>query len=347
MGDLVPSNSSLQLAHAAEVANQIAAQGTFNQYRARLSTHTLRAQDADFVRWSRYLEAMGMENSHVAWNEDPRHWKHVSWGLIEGFLQWQSNAGYSLATIARSLATIRAYCTHATRAGVIAPEAMALIQTIHSPHPDSRAGRNKDAQRPTTRRGAKKANPTRISREQARRLRDNHPDTPVGRRDALLMCLLLDHGLRSSEVADLQVTDLDLAQGVLRFYRRKVHMTQTHRLSRATLRAAQRYVEAGDAPANGILLRTIAKPYSQKLGGPINAVAIGGLVRRLGVRIGLYRLSPHDCRHFWATRAAAAGTDPIALQEAGGWNDLTMPRIYIERAAIANARVQLGADLDE
>ena len=77
-----------------------------------------------------------------------------------------------------------------------------------------------------------------------------------GRRDALLMCLLLDHGLRVSEVADLQVTDLDLSRGLLRFYRRKVAVSQTHRLTSDTLRAAKCYLDAGDAPAVGQLLRT-------------------------------------------------------------------------------------------
>lgn len=36
-------------------------------------------------------------------------WASVSWGLIEGFLRWQESEGYSLASIARSLSTIRVY----------------------------------------------------------------------------------------------------------------------------------------------------------------------------------------------------------------------------------------------
>lgn len=45
--------------------------------------------------------------------------------------------------------------------------------------------------------------------------------------------------------------------------------------------------------------------------------------------------------HAWATRAARSGTDPFALQEAGGWNSLTMPRRYIELAEVANQGVKL------
>ena len=50
--------------------------------------------------------------------------------------------------------------------------------------------------------GLKKAEPVSISTHQAKALKDQ-PDTPRGRRDGLLMCLLLDHGLRVGEVAKL------------------------------------------------------------------------------------------------------------------------------------------------
>jgi integrase len=52
-------------------------------------------------------------------------------------------------------------------------------------------------------------------------------------------------------------------------------------------------------------------------------------------------LSAHDGRHSWATKAVRSGTDPFALQEAGGWNSLAMPRRYVEAARIANEGVKL------
>lgn len=332
------------LAQAAAAADRAAAQGVFARYRADLSAQTRRAQDADLARWARYLAAVGVTSETTRWAEEPAAWASVSWGLVEGFLRWQEADGYSLASIARSLSTIRVYCTQAARAGVLAPADLALIQTVKAAAPRSKAGRNRDGQRSTTRRGAKKAAPTKLAPDQARSLKREHGDTPQGRRDALLMCLLLDHGLRVSEVADLQVSDLDLGRGLLRFFRRKVAMSQTHRLTSDTLRAATRYVDAGDAPAAGQLLRGTERPRSSRLGGSISIQGLRDRVRILGAQIGVERLSPHDCRHYWATRAASAGTDPLALQEAGGWSSLTMPRRYIEAAAIANEKVRLGDD---
>lgn len=63
----------------------------------------------------------------------------------------------------------------------------------------------------------------------------------------------------------------------------------------------------------------------------------------LGRAVGVLGLSAHDLRHHWATSAARAGTDVFALQEAGGWSSLAMPRRYVETTKIANAGVRLRA----
>lgn len=333
-----------ELAQAAQAADTAAARGVFARYRADLAEQTRRAQDADLDRWARYLAAVGVPGDGCAWSSDPACWAGVSWGLVEGFTRWQEAQGYSLATVARGLSTVRAYCKQAARAGVLPAEALALIETVKSPAPRSKAARNRDAQRETTRTGAKKAEAVRLAPAQARALKRDHADTAEGRRDALLMCLLLDHGLRVSEVCDLKVTDLDPSAGAMRFYRRKVDKTQAHKLTRDTLRAARRYYDAGDAPAAGQLLRTVERRGADTLGGPLSVQGARELVARLGRRVGAEGLSPHDCRHYWATAAAQAGTDPLALQEAGGWKSLAMPRRYVEAAAVANERVRLAED---
>ncbi len=72
----------------------------------------------------------------------------------------------------------------------------------------------------------------------------------------VLLALLFDHGLRVGELAALQVTDVNLKAGELRFYRPKVGKVQTHRLTPDALTALQAaYFAHGDAPAMGALLR--------------------------------------------------------------------------------------------
>jgi integrase len=72
--------------------------------------------------------------------------------------------------------------------------------------------------------------------------------------------------------------------------------------------------------------------------------AITKRVNKPGEKIGVMGLSAHDGRHSWATRAARNKTDAFALQGAGGWNSLAMPRRYVEAAKIANEGVNLGED---
>jgi integrase len=178
-----------------------------------------------------------------------------------------------------------------------------------------------------------------LTEAQAAELKRYQPDTPQGRRDALLLCLLLDHGLRAGEVAALQVTDLDLAAGELRLYRPKADKIQIHRLTRDTLSAAKAYVQAGDAPSIGPLLG------APRRGGRLDSAGwstrkLSERVRVLGRAVGVEGLSAHDLRHYWATRAARNGAPLDRLQDAGGWSSPAMPLRYVEAAKVANEGVK-------
>jgi len=197
---------------------------------------------------------------------------------------------------------LEAWFAHAAQAGTVASEELQLVRAVRAL--SGKRARNLDAQRETTRRGRKKAQPTTITRTQARQLKREQPATPQGRRDTLLLCLLLDHGLRVSEVCDLPVTAINLQRGTMTFYRRKVDTTQTHRLSTDSLAAAKVYL-AHDAPAAGKLLRG-----SRQGGALTGGMSIQGereRVKTLGARVGIVGLSPHDLRHFWATLASRSG----------------------------------------
>jgi integrase len=153
------------------------------------------------------------------------------------------------------------------------------------------------------------------------------------------MALLLDHGLRVGEVAGLMVADFDLAAGELRFCRPKVDKEQRHRLSRDTLRAAVAYFKH-DSPLIGVLLGS--RKGGELTTKPMSARAITKRVAYLGKRLGIERLSAHDCRHYWASDAAENDTDLLALMDAGGWTSPAMPARYVEAAKIANERVKLS-----
>jgi integrase len=269
---------------------------------------------------------------------DAAAWRGITWGIVAAFVQWQLRQGYAVATVNVRLSTVKTFCKLAMQAGALDGGEYARIRAIEGYR--RQEAKHLDEIRETTRRGDKKAEPVSLTPDQARALK-TQPDTPQGRRDAVLTCLLLDHGLRVGEVASLTVADLDLKAGELHFYRSKVGIEQTHRLTEDTLRSVRAYFEAGDAPAMGPLSRASRKD-GKLLGAGMTERAITARVRTLGKAIGVKGLSAHDCRHFWATQAVSNGTPLDRLKDAGGWASLAMPMRYIEAARIANEGVRLG-----
>jgi integrase len=347
--ELIPATpSDSALAPVGQVANAHAARHVFADYLARQAANTVRRQAADLARFVDYLDQIGEPAGlqlgmaleafaqAVAAFPDGREldadaWRGVTWGLVEGFRNWMVGQGDAVGSVNVRLSTVKAYAKLATKAGALTAEDLALIRAVAGYA--QKEGRRLDERRATTRRGHKKAAAVHITQKQAKKMKAQ-PDTPQGRRDALLMCLLLDHGLRVGEVARLRVADFDLKAGEMRFHRPKVDKVQTHKLTADTLRALTAWVESGDAPENNALLRASRKG-GQLMDAGMSERAITDRVRVLGARVGLEGLSAHDCRHYWATYWADK-VDILRLQEAGGWSSLAMPRRYVEESAIAN-----------
>ncbi|MCB0108720.1 MAG: tyrosine-type recombinase/integrase [Caldilineaceae bacterium] len=100
------------------------------------------------------------------------------------------------------------------------------------------------------------------------------------------------------------------------------------------------YVDAGDVLSDGYLLRGSSKS-GDLTDERMSIRAINNRVRVLGGAVGIDGLSPHDCRHYWATRAIQKGTDPFALMQAGGWNSLSTVRRYVDENEVANDGVSI------
>lgn len=321
-----------------QMANGYASQNVFQRYQGRKADNTLRSQRAALALFGAYLQQAGVTVSEQDLANKPEAWRGVTWGLVDGFVLWMIRDGYAMGTVNGRLSAVKSYAKLAAKAGALAASELAMIRSVEG---YSRTeGRRIDERREVTRKGAKKAAAVSVTPAQVKLLK-RQPNTPQGRRDAVLIALLADHGLRVGELAGLLVTDVDLAAGTLTFYRSKVGITQTHELTRDARAALRRYMGAGDAPAMGRLLRASVSAARLTDAG-MSARGIAERVRYLGAAAGIDGLSPHDLRHFWATCAARAGTPIDRLQDAGGWTSPAMPLRYIEAAAIANDGVKLG-----
>jgi len=339
---LITQQDSADLVAAGRAANEAASQSAFADYQSRKAGNTIARQNVDLATFAAYLaQAVGSAPGDLA--HDPQAWRGVTWGLVDGFAKWLLLQGFAVGTVNLKLSTIKTYSKLAAKAGVVSAQDAALIRSVqgYSRTEAKRVDEKRTAADIPTRRGAKKALAVISTKEQATALK-SRPDTPQGRRDALIMALLLDLGLRVGELAALTVGDLDLQAGELRFYRQKVDKVQTHRLTHDALQAARVYL-AQDAPPTGPLLRASRKSKTgdNLTHAGMTARAITQRVRELGERIGVEGLSAHDCRHFWATQAARNGAPIDRLQDAGGWSSPNMPLRYVDAARIANEGVRL------
>ena len=372
-GEIARNNGdSPTLSQVAQLANHAAVNYIFADYQQRRSAQTLRTHAAALMLWTAYLDsinalevigaaaadwtlaqydAAGLEMmdeyakvqdiaielvyvTHFCQN-DPAAWRGISWGLVEGFVKWLLNQGYSISSVNNRLASIRVYVRLAAKAGVISPTEYALIREVRGY--GQTEGKRIDEKRPSTRIGHKKEEAIVLTAQQARLLKNNHSPTPQGIRDRLMICLMLDLGLRSSEVSGLKVADFAEPGNVV-VYRQKTDTTDRMALSADIHQALTDYKPY--MRRSGSLLRGSRK--GGKLTDDVMSVrAIGSRVKALGHDIlDIWELSPHDLRHTWATQAAKHSS-PFILRDAGGWTNMQTPSRYVERAKTVNEGIKL------
>ena len=337
--ELVPTNGLTAMATMGQTANGFAAKSSFGRYQDRKADNTLRAQRAAMALFGDFLTEAGVATNGRDLVDDPHAWTGVTWGLVDAFVLWMIDKGYAMGTVNGRLSAVKTYAKLAAKAGSLSPSELVMIRSVEG---YSRTeGKRVDDRREVSRIGDKKAEAVSLTPAQIKRLK-KQPNTPQGRRDAVIIAILADHGLRVGELAGLKVTDVDLEAGKLIFYRPKVDKTQTHDLTQDAKRALKAYFDHGDAPAMGALLRSSTTTGGVQLShAGMSERSITERVRYLAQCIGIYGLSAHDLRHSWATMAARNGTPIDRLRDAGGWSSLAMPLRYIETAKIANEGVRL------
>ncbi|MEO7840669.1 MAG: tyrosine-type recombinase/integrase [Anaerolineales bacterium] len=334
--DLIPLPENDSIAIAVQAANEAGALHVFADHASRKADNTNRRKRADLALFETFLNSVSVPAAGLY--DHPEAWRGVTWGIVKAFAVWQLKQGYAVTSINGRLSTVRTYAKLAARAGIIPAEAGILIDSVKGY--DAKEARHIDNQRRAegiaTRTGAKKAQPITIPADIAETLKAQ-PDTPQGKRDGLLMCLLLEHGLRIGEIAILTRNAFDMKAGTLTFYRPKVNRVQMHELTAATRKAAAAYLK--HSPAEGIIWLKSSKGTG-KLSNPMSETsasrALTKRVELLGRKAGIEGLSAHDGRHHWATYEARNNTRVDRLMDAGGWNSPAMPMRYIEAAQFAN-----------
>jgi type 1 fimbriae regulatory protein FimB/type 1 fimbriae regulatory protein FimE len=147
-----------------------------------------------------------------------------------------------------------------------------------------------------------------------------------GHRDATLILVAYRHGLRASEVADLEWSQVELGRAAsLHVRRAKSGKPSVHPLRGDEVRALRE------------LRRRIPESsfvFATERGGPFTPGAINKLVKRLGVRAGFaFQLHAHMLRHACGYALANAGHDTRRIQDWLGHRSIQHTVRYTELKA--------------
>lgn len=289
------------------------------------SAHTVRAYDSDLSQFFAHVaRQVGVKRSEVAAADLTRQ-------AIRGFLADLHKQGQSRATAARKLAAVRTFLRYLRREAVIDDDPGALVTT---PKREIRM-------------------PAHLSEDEMSALIGAvETSTPLGRRDRAILELFYASGLRLSELAGLDVEDVNLSarmvrvlgkggkERILPFNRSTAGAIRAYLDDRealvgapAAMRARERdsamrarHQRAGMGPREKLKKDPLFVNYRS---GPLTVRSIDRLVRRYvaasSARLGI---SAHALRHSFATHLLERGADLRAIQELLGHARISTTQRY-------------------
>ena len=165
-----------------------------------------------------------------------------------------------------------------------------------------------------------------------------NPNTVLGARNTAIYSLMLDTGLRLTEVVTLKYQDAHLDNRYVKVLgkgdkERIVAFGTT--CQRALLNYVQHWRVGNEGEEDETLFLCID-------GHPMGAEALRSLTERLSKTAGIPRLHPHLIRHTYATRFLLNGGDSLLLQQNLGHTSLEMVRKYVHIASRMIAQISQG-----
>jgi integrase/recombinase XerC len=283
-----------------------------------VSPHTVRAYDSDLSQFIGHVAAQSdLKKRDLAPDALDRM-------AIRSFLAYLHAEGLSRSTAARKLAAIRTFLRYLRREGIIESDAGGLIST---PKREVRM-------------------PAHLSEDEMTRMLDAPDDEQaLGRRDHAILELFYASGLRLSELAGLDLDDMNLSGRMVRVLgkggrqRLVPFNTATAKAIRAWLQDRESYVRAGvpDARVPGSRARdrrtTGPRGHREPLfvnyrGGRLSVRGIDRIVRKYAVATERDGVSPHALRHSFATHLLQRGADLRTIQELLGHSRLSTTQRY-------------------
>lgn len=148
--------------------------------------------------------------------------------------------------------------------------------------------------------------------------------TDKGKRDFAILQLFVQCGLRLSEVANIEMGDIEIKErkGLLRIVGGKGEQPREVHLNRSVRHALKAYLQVRPALAD------IKKLFISQLHRPLSRRSIAHLTKTYLEAAGMPDLSCHDLRHLFATNLYNGQKDILMVKEALGHKTLTSTLRY-------------------
>jgi integrase/recombinase XerD len=151
--------------------------------------------------------------------------------------------------------------------------------------------------------------------------------THMGCRDHAMLYLMTHYGLRTGEVCDLKLEDVNLAKRVLRVTQSKTHQILTLPLTEQAARILKRYLEFG-RPRTALphVFLSILAPLR-----PVFRTSVAAIFQRRvkDAALPLADYSPYCLRHGFAMRLLGRGVGIVAIGDLLGHRNLDSTSAYL------------------
>jgi integrase/recombinase XerC len=256
------------------------------------SPHTQAAYRRDLEAFLRFCQGQGVDA-----------WSHIDAQHVRTFVAARHRQGMSGRSLQRNLSAIRAFYRFLMREGMVSRNAAQSVRAPKSP----------------------RLLPSVLDADQTASLLEISGTDPVTRRDRAMLELMYSSGLRVAELVDLDLDDLDFAQGEVRVMGKG---------------SKQRLL-----PVGSLALQAIHDWLPQRLewlaGNGEGALFVSRRGRRLSTRSVQYRAArwgvqqglvthvhPHMLRHSFASHMLESSGDLRAVQELLGHANISTTQIY-------------------
>ena len=271
-------------------------------YERGLSKNTVDAYRRDLNMWDAYCRTARIDGAKATPDDVTDYLDRLRSGTPP------ASAPFAAASVARMLVAVRAFYRFLVREGHLNSDPTAKVGVPKKP----------------------RSIPKAIAVEDVEKLVELPSADLRGRRDRAILETLYGAGLRISELVDLDLDDLDLAEGTILVRSGKGGKGRRVPLGRKARAAVGDYLalsrpelakHAKPGPGPGVFLNARGGRLSRQGCWKI----LKGYARAAGLED---RVSPHTLRHSFATHMLDAGADIRVVQELLGHASLATTQVY-------------------